>query len=168
MKMKNSLLKKTTAGLFTAATVLTMAAASTTVLATTVQTEDEKNTLTSEFKITKNVEFLEGVTLPWGSNKEDEELYFTFNFTNLKTTAYGLTDKNMPSIDALKISGFSTANDRYKDGSTTSTGSTGQKHSTTDYKEATDVNDKKMSLVSNQKIFLPKPYTNKLVSMSTW
>lgn len=108
------------------------------------------------------------MTLPWGSNKEDEELYFTFNFTNLKTTAYGLTDKNMPSIDALKISGFSTANDRYKDGSTTSTGSTGQKHSTTDYKEATDVNDKKMSLVSNQKIFLPKPYTNKLVSMSTW
>lgn len=57
MKMKNSLLKKTTAGLFTAATVLTMAAASTTVLATTVQTEDEKILLRVNLKSPKTLSF---------------------------------------------------------------------------------------------------------------
>ena len=40
MNLQNSLLKKTTAGLFTAATVLTMAAASTTAFATEINESD--------------------------------------------------------------------------------------------------------------------------------
>ncbi|WP_164683571.1 DUF7601 domain-containing protein [Streptococcus hyointestinalis] len=110
MKMKNSLLKKTTAGLFTAATILTMAAASTTVLADNeiVGAEDKDINVT----FGKTLHFSNTVTLPEGKSTtitradgttltSSTDLWFAFQFTAVRSTVCDVNE--MPTIGKDKV-----------------------------------------------------------------
>ena len=122
MNLQNSLLKKTTAGLFTAATVLTMAAASTTAFATEINESD--NTFYNKggdmnITLKKTLDFSEGVTLPKGEDNQD--LWFAFQIEAKSSTVFENKD-DMPKLgtdtvtdsagtefnNVVKIGGFAT------------------------------------------------------------
>lgn len=96
MKMKNSLLKKTTAGLFTVATVLTMAAASTTALAeTTIENTDNNRNDNIVVQFGKTLHFSNTVTLP-EKGYDNKALWFAFQFTPVESTVCAVNE--MPTI----------------------------------------------------------------------